>query len=1095
MGGEPKPEDYVIIDSLRFVRPYYFDYVCTVRSRWSGQSILDVFIKEFPDRGREYYAQALAQGRLRVEGRGAAAAAAAAAAAGAAPVLQECQRTVHVVHRHEPPVPAGPILQWVEQQQQQQQQHVKVFTVVGETPDLVAVNKPAGIPVHMTGPYRKNTVLGILSAERPDLGELLPVHRLDRPVSGLLLFARHAAAAEDIRRRIEDQSLVKVYVARVLGTFPATPEAPLVVDVPLAEDLLTKHVRAVPAEMGGAPRGESAAAGECSMLGGKEALDINQQEERQQKQQERQQQQKQKQQEEQRCDPRQPTGLERKTFRKQRQAAAVAKRERREAAAAAAASAAGGMAAGLPMSRPAVTEFRLLEVAPDGKTSLVECRPRTGRSHQIRVHLQYLGHPIANDVQYGGTYRGPIPTAQLAKHMGVSWDVPEHGLTMFPPSASAALEACGEHPGASEEQREHAFLGEEGHAGGGEASQQQGTLSSGATGSQAVQQAAHRQRRLLPAGPGLLDLARSRHVCHAKKKKKRVVREEEEQPVVIVQQPAAEEEAEQQQEAEAEGAVYDAEAHGTTAEADGTSQQQLAQQQVVRAVPPTPQVPVEEAESFNDVWKIGLGGIAALAGVAALAFLGHRLFKSQAPKVQEAIEKQQASRESVQRLQKFISQIRNSTTADLSSERLGDEGFAYIIDALSFNDRCVAADFSKVGVGVPGIQQLCTALGSNTVLETLLLETNNAGDEGAALLAQTLAGGTRIKHLNLTGNNIGDVGAKALAEMLKVNTTLEELQLNGNVIDYDGITAIAEALTTNTSLKVLGISDNYIGALGAGVLGAALRQNESLQELTIKGNELGDEGVKVLCEALKERKGEIKALDMGNNTITAVGAAALADLLRGNNSLTDVNINMNDVGDDGAFQLAASLKDNRTLKTLDVGGNNIGPDGGKALAAALRGNESLQTLELGYNPIGPEGAKAFSDLLKYDMKVETLKLGWCKIGAGEGAKAVADLIMFNTTLRTLDLRGNGFGNDGAIYVSRGMKEHTNEQLRDLDMGYNEIKDEGACALAQALKANPSGAPKDLKLNSNYITKFGQVALTEALDMVYDMARKQMVIHF
>ena len=47
--------------------------------------------------------------------------------------------------------------------------------------------------------------------------------------------------------------------------------------------------------------------------------------------------------------------------------------------------------------------------------------------------------------------------------------------------------------------------------------------------------------------------------------------------------------------------------------------------------------------------------------------------------------------------------------------------------------------------------------------------------------------------------------------------------------------------------------------------------------------------------------------------------------------------------------------------------------------------------------------------------METLKLGWCKIGAGEGAKAVADLIMFNTTLRTLDLRGNGFGNDGERY--------------------------------------------------------------------------------
>ena len=49
--------------------------------------------------------------------------------------------------------------------------------VVGETPDMVAVCKPHGMPVHAAGQYRKNTVLGILTAERPDLGPLLPVHR------------------------------------------------------------------------------------------------------------------------------------------------------------------------------------------------------------------------------------------------------------------------------------------------------------------------------------------------------------------------------------------------------------------------------------------------------------------------------------------------------------------------------------------------------------------------------------------------------------------------------------------------------------------------------------------------------------------------------------------------------------------------------------------------------------------------------------------------------------------------------------------------------------------------------------------------------
>merc|ERR1719264_2356323 len=39
--------------------------------------------------------------------------------------------------------------------------------------------------------------------------------------------------------------------------------------------------------------------------------------------------------------------------------------------------------------------------------SVVACRPRTGRMHQIRVHLQFLGHPIVNDPLYNSTSFGP----------------------------------------------------------------------------------------------------------------------------------------------------------------------------------------------------------------------------------------------------------------------------------------------------------------------------------------------------------------------------------------------------------------------------------------------------------------------------------------------------------------------------------------------------------------------------------------------------------------------------------------------------------------------------------------------------------------
>lgn len=48
----------------------------------------------------------------------------------------------------------------------------------------------------------------------------------------------------------------------------------------------------------------------------------------------------------------------------------------------------------------AITHYKLLEDL--GYISLVECRLETGRTHQIRVHMQYIGHPLFNDYEYGG---------------------------------------------------------------------------------------------------------------------------------------------------------------------------------------------------------------------------------------------------------------------------------------------------------------------------------------------------------------------------------------------------------------------------------------------------------------------------------------------------------------------------------------------------------------------------------------------------------------------------------------------------------------------------------------------------------------------
>ena len=48
----------------------------------------------------------------------------------------------------------------------------------------------------------------------------------------------------------------------------------------------------------------------------------------------------------------------------------------------------------------AVTHYKVIERL--GYVNLIECRLETGRTHQIRVHMKYIGHPLFNDATYGG---------------------------------------------------------------------------------------------------------------------------------------------------------------------------------------------------------------------------------------------------------------------------------------------------------------------------------------------------------------------------------------------------------------------------------------------------------------------------------------------------------------------------------------------------------------------------------------------------------------------------------------------------------------------------------------------------------------------
>ena len=78
-------------------------------------------------------------------------------------------------------------------------------------------------------------------------------------------------------------------------------------------------------------------------------------------------------------------------------------------------------------SRHAVTHYRIRERYGESNqatalASLVECRLETGRTHQIRVHFEHIGHPLIGDPEYGAAFRTkvnilPQPAAEAVRRM------------------------------------------------------------------------------------------------------------------------------------------------------------------------------------------------------------------------------------------------------------------------------------------------------------------------------------------------------------------------------------------------------------------------------------------------------------------------------------------------------------------------------------------------------------------------------------------------------------------------------------------------------------------------------------------------------
>ena len=103
------------------------------------------------------------------------------------------------------------------------------FPILACDPYFMAIDKPAGLPMHTTAKFWKNTLVAILRERYPEEG-LQICHRIDRETSGVLLIARTREAASFLKRAFASRAMKKTYLALVHGI--PTPSSG-VIDAPM----------------------------------------------------------------------------------------------------------------------------------------------------------------------------------------------------------------------------------------------------------------------------------------------------------------------------------------------------------------------------------------------------------------------------------------------------------------------------------------------------------------------------------------------------------------------------------------------------------------------------------------------------------------------------------------------------------------------------------------------------------------------------------------------------------------------------------------------------------------------------------------------
>lgn len=184
-------------------------------------------------------------------------------------------------------------------------------------------------------------------------------------------------------------------------------------------------------------------------------------------------------------------------------------------------------------------------------------------------------------------------------------------------------------------------------------------------------------------------------------------------------------------------------------------------------------------------------------------------------------------------------------------------------------------------------------------------------------------------------------------------------------------------------VQFLGVTIDTLGKEIRNYHARYLAKNQAIEEkdqIDIVGDLASYLKIRNIADRIESNDAADTSLNLGHLNIDDEKAAIIANALKKNHTIKDLDRRGNQISDDGAKSFAEMLKENNTLTFINFNENMIDDDGAESIANALKFNKSLEDINFGWNYITHRGVEYFESALQRNQKLSAAvsKLeNWC----------------------------------------------------------------------------------------------------------------------